>query len=90
MKIFVVIGSTGEYSDHQEWLVVAFSDKVVAERFVLTVSARARELLAKYGRGYNIPKGSNEHDPEMTIDYSGVNYNIAEVEFIDVRVETMK
>ena len=34
MKIYLVIGSRGEYSDHQEWPIKAFKEKDKAQQFV--------------------------------------------------------
>jgi len=79
LKIYVVQGSTGEYSDHREWLVCAFTREKSAQAFVEVVSARARELQMQYGKYWGIPDGSNEYDPSMEIDYTGVNYHIESV-----------
>lgn len=79
-KIFVVYGSTGEYSDHTEWFVKAFSTEVKAKDFVVDVSRLAAAIREKYGVD-NIPDRANTLDPKMEIDYTGVNYSYAEVPF---------
>lgn len=43
--IYVVYGQTGEYSDHTEWLVCAYEDKVKAERHADLAAARAKAWL---------------------------------------------
>lgn len=42
-KVFVVFGSTGEYSDHRSWPVRGFLSREIAERFEfgLTKAAKA-------------------------------------------------
>jgi len=39
--IWVVMGSTGEYSDRNEWLVVAYEDEATAKRHAFDATARA-------------------------------------------------
>jgi hypothetical protein len=34
MKIFIVIGETGEYSDRNEWCEMAFNDKEIAKEYI--------------------------------------------------------
>lgn len=74
MKVYIVQGSTGEYSDHIEWLVCGYVDEKLAQERVNACSARARELIVKYTNRGDIPDGANEHDPRMQVDYTGVNY----------------
>lgn len=80
-KVYVVWGSTGEYSDHTEWHVKAFADEEKAKDLVLKASARARELKAKYPEYWDIPDGSNEYDPKFQSDYTGTNYGYETVPF---------
>lgn len=81
MKIYVVIGATGEYSDHIEWPVKALVDEQDAKYFVELVSAEARAVISKLPDdldetwddpdgdhcGRAIPRGLNKYDPEMDI-----------------------
>lgn len=80
ITIYVVEGQTGEYSDHRYWSVRAFTNEQKAEDFCDKVKARALELLAKYGTHYNIPSGANEFDPSMSIDYTGIEYFVYELD----------
>ena len=43
-KIFIVEGSTGEYSDHSEWLVKAFRDENMAKEFTELCAAEYRRV----------------------------------------------
>ncbi len=82
MKIYVVSGSTGEYSDRSEWPVKAFASKEKAEELVAAATARAKQIEATRPSKYGLPaKGLNEFDPEMWMDYTGTSYEMAEVEF---------
>lgn len=80
-KIYVVEGSTGEYSDHCEWPVRAFVSEKKAKEFVERVSAEYRKLVNKYGNAREarfkmMEKDiKNPLDPNMQIDYTGTNYN---------------
>jgi hypothetical protein len=84
--VYVVEGSSGdplgEYSDHTEWMVKAFTTEDAAKRFITKCSKRANELQAQYSSTYDMPKGANEYDPEMQVDYTGVNYGYAKVELV--------
>lgn len=46
MKIYVVIGSTGEYSDRMEWVACAFHDEEKAKQVVTEWDAQARVVAA--------------------------------------------
>lgn len=83
--IYVVEGSTGEYSDHQEWLVCAFWEELDAQGFIEQVSDRAREIFqlrhVPGWRRYPIDsRFANDFDPGMAMDYTGTNYNYYPVE----------
>ena len=78
--IYIVEGSTGEYSDHRDWMLCAYRDEAAAQEHVEKATARANELVAEYQRSYDIPSGANEHDPSMQIDYTGVRYTYYSVE----------
>ena len=81
-NVYVVYGSTGEYSDHREWFVRAFADEMKGRDFVERVSARFRELAIQYGDDrWDAPEGCNELDPHMEWDYTGTNYYLVEVPF---------
>ena len=66
--IYVVVGSAGEYSDRNEWLVRAFDDEEAAKAFVLRASDKARELYAErqvqwYEKGNMDWRPISEYDP---------------------------
>lgn len=83
MKIYIVGGTTGEYSDRSDWNVCAYKNEDRAEEHVRKAMLRAKELQGEYGRYSAIPKGSNEFDPDMQMDYTGTEYYFATVELID-------
>lgn len=74
-KIYVVMGSTGEYSDRTEWSVCAYADKALAEQHVQMADACAKEQMP-----YRYDKELvNPFDPGMIMDYTGTYYYIYEV-----------
>lgn len=88
-KIYVVQGSTGEYSDHTEWLVCAFQDQDKAKSHVEYLSMLARHAMQECETaGLNNyhwdeqPSGKMLRlaDPDARIDYTGINYEVIEVE----------
>ena len=86
MQIHIVIGSTGEYSDHQEWPVKAYYSQERAQEHVTNATRKAGELVVMHKNRWDIPKGANEYDPDMQVDYTGVNYYIWELELGDAPI----
>lgn len=69
-QIFLVIGTTGEYSDRDEWYVAAYRDRAKAE---------SHALLAK-AEGATLKRGDkNAYDKDFQKDYTGTDYYVAEV-----------
>ena len=85
MNIYLVQGSTGEYSDHREWLIAAFYSEGKAQSLVTAATARANEIMVeRNGDYYGIPEGTNQYDPHMQVDYTGVvHYTYLTVEIKD-------
>lgn len=83
--IYVVFGTTGEYSDRSEWPVRAFRTEAQAQELIEKASAAAREVFLKYESGelhrWDIDDGDfNPYDSKMQIDYTGTTYYIYKVE----------
>lgn len=85
--IFIVEGSTGEYSDHCEWIVCAFTDKNDAREMVDKCTAEylriqqeldnLREDNGYFFYDFDVKEGKLEKhkfDPKFNIDYTGTNY----------------
>ena len=76
--IFVVRGSTGEYSDRDEWPVVAFEIEDAAREHVELATQAAKAIEAS---GRDIAKGDNPYDPECDhMGYTGNTYWYERVE----------
>ncbi len=75
-NVFVVMGTTGEYSERNEWAVMAYLDEAAAQEHVVNADRRAKELFATRQDLYSIEKGANEFDPDMSMDYTGTSYFI--------------
>lgn len=80
MKIYVVFGKTGEYSDRMEWPVKAFKKKEKAERLVSEAEKHAKIIEVTRKDEYRVPEGINPLDPKMQMDYTGTSYYYIEVE----------
>lgn len=78
MKIFIVVGSTGEYSDYSEWNVLGFVDKLKADEMIKKLN---NIIDTTVGRG-EIERRLKEIDPVAFIDYTGISYRIDELEVI--------
>lgn len=86
--VHVIMGSTGEYSDHREWLVAAHSTEAAAQAHVAALDA----LLLQHGfqpggayyqHDYESRDRAKEIiraiDPGFDIDYTGTRYSIEAV-----------
>ena len=81
-KVYVVFGTTGEYSDYVEWPVCAFADEALAIRMVELCDGEWRRIKAspEYNDGIYV---TNKYDPDMQTDYTGTRYNYYELELRD-------
>ena len=91
-KVWIVQGSTGEYSDHCEWVVAGFYDEQKAQRLVVEAQARANEIHqlkeSSWEKWYELREKEddaikNEFDPQMQLDYTGTHYICFAVEIKD-------
>lgn len=82
MLIYVVEGATGEYSDHQEWLVKAFKSEAKAKEFVVKCTKEAHKIEAKaaYFQFDRREDETHSFDPKYRRDYTGVHYTYFSVE----------
>jgi len=87
MKIYVVFGNTGEYSDYREWMVCAYKKEDLAMARV----SELEHLLTINGANKDIDWDEREKiaarirsvengDPGCDIDYTGSNYFYRETE----------
>ena len=93
--IYVVQGSTGEYSDRTDWLVCAFEDKEQATTYEQDLT----DLSNKYYKGLesaSFPYYASREDltedlkevytkllffdPKFQMDYTGTSYWVKEIE----------
>lgn len=79
MKIFVLFGHTGEYSDRQEWLVKAFVSQTLAEEVRDRCNAYAKAAPDDWDEREKY-EANNPDDPSMTMQYTGTEYRIEETE----------
>jgi hypothetical protein len=47
VKVWLVMGEQGEYSDRTVWAVTAFREQAAAQRFVEEIGARIREAIGQ-------------------------------------------
>jgi hypothetical protein len=80
--IYVVKGSSGEYSDKKEWVLKAFTSEEKAKELVVKATDRFNEIWVDFGKDvWGLPDWiRNEYDPRMSIDYTGVHYSYYQVD----------
>jgi len=83
VKIWVVTGSSGEYSDRTEWNVCAYISEKHAQEHSANAQAKANIFQTQYKNSWEIPKGANEYDPYMGANYTGTSYTVNMVELWD-------
>lgn len=85
-EIYVVIGSTGEYSDHTYWFVHGYLDKKEAEEHASKANAWLvqKGLHSDHGRRYDggpWDKHYSPYDPDLRVDYTGARYGVEALPF---------
>ena len=83
IKIWIVEGTTGEYSDRSDWVVCAYQSEQKAEEHVRNAMLRAKEIQSTRPSRYDVVKGINEFDPKMQMDYTGTEYYTVECDLRD-------
>lgn len=78
MKIYIVEGTTGEYSDRSEWPVAAYADESLAQQHA-EAAKRWYEEHDCFERHYD-EIFQNPFDPFMHINYTGTDWTVYEVE----------
>ena len=86
-KVYIVVGSTGQYSDTMYWYVKAYAEESDAERHAKLAKSECDVICAGRDSYWDIPEGANKYDPRMSVDYTGVFYSVEEVEFADTFTE---
>jgi hypothetical protein len=88
--IYLVMGSTGEYADHQTWLVMALPTEAEADGFAAQANDWCRQnhvLAPQDGCGhvshYSTTRaklrGKHPLDPNFDLDYTGTRYYVERV-----------
>jgi hypothetical protein len=90
MTIYIVQGSTGEYSDRTDWIVCAYTDKEKADEHATKAEAwgigyagrwEVRDYSAK--EDVAMENDKNPFDPNFRQDYTGTSYWVKECELIE-------
>lgn len=82
MKIYIVAGETGEYEDHYDWTLGAYSTETEAERIANALNAKLETFGALLFKGAcdeyvdfeNAEQWMRDIDPNCRIDYTGASY----------------
>jgi hypothetical protein len=89
-KIYVVMGSTGEYSDGREWMVAAYTDEEKAKTHVELANARVRELGISFDDDSVLWQDRDKFaeamkplDDQCQVDYTGTGYHLVDVDLLD-------
>lgn len=100
MKIFVVMGTSGDHSEREEWAVCAYSSERLAQAHVEAASAREREIDVQYHDRWwkadehgkdtdNIKRGRNELDPRAPTNREPARYFLHAID-LDLPTFTQK
>jgi hypothetical protein len=91
MKIYVVMGWSGDHSEREEWAVCAYSQEPSARAHVEAATKRELEIDARYQQRYwkadergkdtlDVKRGRNELDPSAPANREPARYFIHTVE----------
>ena len=90
MRVYIVFGTTGEYSDRTEWPVRAFLSENEAAQLVAALDERVRiERMdgSGFGPGYyerldEVTERMKDVDPNFQTDYTGTRYYVVDVPLV--------
>lgn len=88
--IYVVTGSTGEYSDRSEWLVYAFHTEEAAQAYVDLLGVERQKLPQRswdWNDDQKIELAMRAFDPRFSEDYTGTSWFVQAVELKDSTAE---
>lgn len=88
MTVFVVMGTTGEYSDRDEWAVYWFTTEAAAMDYAARARIFANELLARGRYDADGKLRRSDLDPHFCMDYNGTDYFVVAVESGDAHGAT--
>jgi len=82
-KIYVVMGTTGEYSDRSEWLVIAYFDEEKAKQHVTLARQEAKRIL-------HLAKHYNKFTREFERIYDAAGYIDSSIDYFyyDIKLVT--
>lgn len=83
-KVWIVQGTTGEYSDRSEWTVYAFHSEAEARAYVELLGVERQKLGDRpwdYAEGRTFDEGMRAFDPGFEEDYTGTRWFVSEVPF---------
>lgn len=78
IKIHIVFGSTGEYSDHHTWMVRAFLDKRTATSFAKKCQGIVDTENFDYWQ-FKHSKWKHPLDKNFHLDYTGTSYSVSSI-----------
>lgn len=82
MTIYIVTGSTGEYSDRTDWFVCGYRDKAQAEVHVTLAQEWSNEKFRDDDRRCDWDEKC-PFDPNHQMQYTGTRYDVAELDVLD-------
>lgn len=88
MKIYIVEGHTGEYSDRCDWGVKAFTLEEDAKDFVVECTKAAGEIAVRcggeyYGQVFDEAKKISPDQNYQSDNYGGTHYSYYEIELVE-------
>ena len=89
MRIYIIIGETGEYADKCKWVSKAFTDQQLAKSYMNECQTYADSCDPNDWDERDNYK-ANSPDPHFDMDYTGTEYHINQHELVtDKFMETI-
>lgn len=86
MKIYIVQGSAGEYSERTEWLVCAYKNKEIAQIHAEEAQKEAatiETITDRYEDERDEAIKAAVWDKEMQFGYTGTRYFVSEIDVLE-------
>jgi hypothetical protein len=88
MKLYIVMGSTGAYSDYHKWTVCAYKSREMAKKHAEIAAYKIKKMFCEM-KIFGIARGEVTEklrenkwiwDPKISMDYTGVSYFVVKLE----------
>jgi hypothetical protein len=83
IQVYIVMGTTGQYSDRTQWTVGAYQDKTRADMHADLAMTEACRIAKERPSRYHSTDQVNIYDSKMSMSYTGADYYVLSVDLLE-------